>query len=180
MMLARGAQRGATMLVVLVLMTVMLLGALALARHLEVGTVAAGNAAFRDASLQASEIGLNTAFRAVRDLPPGAEDVDAGSWYWATPRPMDASGMPQVDWDAAPQIAVDAYSVRYVVERLCTVADVSDALRECLVKQVKVLASARSEDDALEPPNSRQYRVTVRVVGPKDTTTFIQSLVTKG
>ncbi len=176
----RSRQRGATLLVVLVLMTVMLLGALALARQVAVATTAAGNAAFRDASLQASEIGLNTAFNAVRNLPAGAEDADAGAWYWATVQPADANGLPQVNWDAAPEIAVDSYSVRYVVERVCTVAAVTDALRECLVKQVKVLGSARADDDPLEPPNSRQYRVTVRVVGPKGTTTFIQSLVTKG
>lgn len=176
----RAGQRGATLLVVLVLLTVMLLGALALARQVEVSTTAAGNAAFREASLQASEIGLNAAFNAVRNLPAGAEDVDAAGWYRATTQPADAHGLPQMDWDAAPEIVVASYSVRYVVERVCTVAAVSDPLRECLVKQVKVLESARAGDDALEPPNSRQYRVTVRVVGPKGTTTFVQSLITKG
>ena len=61
----RRADRGMTMLVVLVLMTVTLLGGLALARMTEIGTLASGNAAFREASLQASEVGANTAFAAV-------------------------------------------------------------------------------------------------------------------
>ena len=43
-------QRGMTMLVVLVLLSVMLLGGLALARITETSTLASGNAAFREAS----------------------------------------------------------------------------------------------------------------------------------
>lgn len=174
------SQRGATMLVVMVLMTVMLLGAIGMARHVEVGTVAAGNSAFRDVSLQVSEVGLNTAFRAVRDMPFTAEDTNAAAWYWSTPRPEDPSGLPDVDWSAAPEVVVDAYRVRYVVERLCQASPVSEPLRECLVRQVQVLASARAEEEALDPPNSRQYRVTVRVTGPRGTTVFTQALVTKG
>lgn len=173
-------QRGATMLVVMVLMTVMLLGAIGMARHVEVGTVAAGNSAFRDVSLQVSEVGLNTAFRAVRDMPFAGEDLDAAAWYWATPRTEDAVGLPDVNWNAAPEVVVDAYRVRYVVERMCQATPVTDALRECLVRQVQVLGSARAEEEALDPPNSRQYRVTVRVTGPRGTTVFTQALVTKG
>ena len=55
-------QRGVTMLVVLVLLSVMLLGGMALARLTEVGTLASGNTAFREAAVQASEVGLNTVF----------------------------------------------------------------------------------------------------------------------
>jgi Tfp pilus assembly protein PilX len=178
--LPRPGQRGVTMLVVLVLMSVMLLGALALARMTEVGALAAGNTAYREASLQASEIGLNTVYQQVRGIAATAENDNAGSWYWSTAQPQDANGLPNVDWDAAPEITVGNYSVRYVSERLCTAAAVSDPLRECLVKQIPVLTSARAGTEKLDPPNSRQYRVTIRVTGPKGTTTFIQSLLTKG
>jgi type IV pilus assembly protein PilX len=173
-------QAGATMLVVLVLTMVMLLGAMALARMIDVSTAASGNAAFRDTSLQASEVGLNAAFAALRAIPDTAEDVDVPGWYWSMNQAVDASGLPVIDWNGAPEIVVAANSVRYVVERVCTVGVVASPLRECLVKQVKTLSSARDDDDRLDPPNSRQYRVTVRVTGPKGTTTFVQSLVTKG
>lgn len=179
-MTIRHTQRGATMLVVMVLLSVMLLGGLALARITEVGSIAVGNAGFREASLQASEIGLNTAFGQVRAITADAEDTDAGNWYWSTERPVDAQGLPTVDWNLAPEITVGAYSVRYIAERVCTVAVLTDPLKECLVKQEDVITSARIPDEKLEPPNARQFRVTVRVVGPKETTVFIQSLVTKG
>lgn len=173
-------QRGATMLVVMVLLSVMLLGGLAFARISEVGSLAVGNSNYRDAALQASEVGLNTAFTRVRAIAAADENTSVAGWYWSTDQPQDANGLPAIDWSAAPEVVVGAYSVRYVAERVCTVAAVSDPLLDCLVKQILVPASADPTREKIDPPNSKQYRVTVRVIGPKDTTTFVQSLMTKG
>jgi len=173
-------QRGVTMLVVLILLTVMLLGGLALARMTEVGTVAVGNAGFRNAALQATEVGLNTAFQNISAIAVADEDADAGNWYWSTNREQDANGLPVVDWAQAPEITVGDYRVRYVAERVCTVAAVVDPLLDCLVRQALVPTSADPTREKVDPPNSKQYRVTVRVTGPKETTTFVQSLFTKG
>lgn len=172
------AQRGVTMLVVLVLMSVMLLGALALARLTEVGTLAAGNMAYHEAAVQASEVGVNTAFAAVQAL--ASEDTSIAGWYSSTELAKDASGLPAVDWTAAPQIAVGTMTVRYVAERACTVTPVVYALRSCLVKQIPQPASRVAGAEPLDPPNSKQYRITVRVTDQKGTQTFVQSLVTKG
>ena len=130
---SRRSQRGVTILVVLVLLAVMLLGGLAMARMTETRTLASGNTAFREASLQAAEVGLN-----------------------------------------------EAYALLYVVERLCTVAVLTDTLRECLVRQVPQLESNKVGQEPVDPPNARQFRVTVRVFGPKDTQTWTQALVTRG
>jgi hypothetical protein len=176
----RRDQQGVTMLVVLVLLSVMLLGGLAFAKLTEVGTLASGNTAYREASLQASEVGLNTAFARVRDEIV-VEDTAIAPWYWPTAQAADPSGIPQVDFDAAPSITVGAYTLHYVAERLCTVAGVTTPLRECLVKQEpQDNASRAGGKEALDPPYSAQYRVTIRVTGPKDTQTWVQSLVTKG
>ncbi len=175
------SQHGVTMLVVLVLMSVMLLGGMALARMTAVGTLAAGNAAFREGSIQASEVGLNTVFEQVRLIAEAAVDADAGAWYRATPQALDADGIPTMDFDAAPSIVVGPYTASYVAERLCTGAlPVVDPMRQCLVKQVPQLSSASAGGEPLDPPNVPQYRVTVRVNGPKGTQTWVQSLVTKG
>ena len=175
----RTRQRGVTMLVVLMLMTVMLLGGLALARLTEIGSLASGNSAYREASLQASEVGLNTAYAAVKVITN--EDVNAANWYFATMQTADTAGIPNtVTWTSAPEVTVGSYSVRYVVERMCNTALVTNTLRQCLVKQEPQLESSSEGRDALDPPNSRQFRITVRVTGPKDTETWVQSLVTKG
>ena len=166
------------MVVVLVLLTVMLLGGMALARMTEVGTLAAGNAAFRETSLQASEVGVNTAFAAVQALVD--ENTSAGNWYYATTQAQDANGVPTVDFDLAPELVVGAYRVRYVVDRVCTGAmPVTEPLRQCLVKQVPQIESS-TDKEKTDPPTARQFRITVRVVGPKETRAWVQSLMTKG
>jgi len=176
----RHSERGATILIVIVLLAVMLLGALALARMTEASTLSAGNSTYRETSLQASEIGLNAAFARVRELTAAEENVSAGGWYYAQVQPQDANGMPLVAFDPGTETVVGNYRVRYVVERVCSVSVVSEPLRECLVKALKVPDSRVESEDRLFPPNSTQYRATVRVTGPKDTTVFTQSLLTKG
>lgn len=173
-------ERGVTMLVVLVLLSVMLLGGMAFARLTEVGTLASGNTAYREASIQASEIGLNTVYQEVRDIAD--EEADLAGWYWATTQAVDGNGVPAVDFDAAAEVVVGNYRMRYVAERLCGGAmPVAEPLRQCLVKQVPQPNASRSAGkEELDPPTSKQFRVTIRVTGPKGTQTWVQSLITKG
>lgn len=172
-------RRGVTLLMVLLLLSVMLLGALALSRMTEIGVLASGNSAYREASLQASEVGVNTAYAAVKGL--AAEESNAGNWYWASIQAVDAAGLPAVNWANAPAVTVGSYEVRYVVERMCSQANVTDTLRQCLVKQIPQTPESQVYGkESPDPPNSRQFRITVRVNGPKDTQTWVQSLVTKG
>jgi type IV pilus assembly protein PilX len=177
---SRHHQRGVTMLVVLVLLSVMLLGGMALAKLTEVGTLASGNTAFREASLQASEVGLNTAFERIQD-DLADEGTDQAGWYWASMQDTDAYGIPTVDFDNAPEIDVGPYVVRYVVERLCDTAAVTDSLRQCVVKaKPDPQVSKGAGGEPIEPVNSRQFRVTIQVTGPKETRTWVQSMITKG
>lgn len=177
----RKVARGMTMLVVLVLLTVMLIGGVALARLTEVGTLASGNTAYRDAAVQASEVGLNTAFRRLRD-DLSQEDRADGSWYWPTAQATDAQGIPQLDFDAAPHIAVGPYTVAYVAERMCMGSlPLAEPLRQCLVKQIPPdMESTDASKERLDPPYAAQFRLTVRVTGPKGITSWVQALVTKG
>mgnify|MGYP001387713496 CR=1 FL=1 len=179
--LGRRAQRGVTMLVVLVLLSVMLLGGMALARLTEVGTLASGNTAYREAAVQASDVGLNTVFDRIRNDITNEETAAAG-WYWTTAQATDGDGIPQLDFDSAPTINVGPYEVAYVAERMCdSVGPVTEPLRQCLVKQVpQDIGSAVAGKEELDPPNSRQFRVTIRVTGPKETRTWVQSLITRG
>lgn len=175
-----GPQHGAAIVVVLVLLSVMLLGGLALARMAEVRTVAAGNAAWRDAAVHASEAGLNQAMAAL--LAPGFnEEADAvAGGYFATRRGTDAAGVPLVDWNAAPEVALGPHRVRYVIDRLCETAPVTNALQQCLVRQAPQTGSTRAGVEALDAPQVRQFRITVRVLGPRDAQAWVQALATRG
>lgn len=184
----RGEQ-GVTLIVVLVLLLVMLLGGLAMARMSEVGTLVAGNVAFKERALQASEVGINTAFARVVALVN--TDADNGGWYVAQQRASDADGVPlNVNWANTPEVLVggnNEFSVRYFVDRQCSVANVANPQRECLLRQANAPQSAgtcKQEDCSYDPPAGRQFRITVRVTsvgrdGRADVTTFVQSLATK-
>lgn len=113
-------QRGITMVVVLLLMTVMLLGGLALARITESSILVSGNVAVKEASVQASEVGLNTAQAALIAL--ANENANSGTWYSATMLPVDANGIPAIDWSTTPTVNVGRFTVTYAVDRMCTVA----------------------------------------------------------
>lgn len=175
---ARQAQRGNTILLVLVLLSVMLVGALGMSRMAEVSTLAGGNAAGSDGALQASEVGVNTGFAAVQAL--ANEDVAIAGWYWPTMQVPDANGVPQVSWTAAPELTVGQFKVRYVAERMCTSTPVTDSTRQCLVRQVLKTESSSTGSERPDPPTARQFRITVQVTGPKSVQAWTQALVTRG
>ncbi len=175
-------QRGVTILVTLVLLMVMLLGGLAIARMSEVSTLANGNTVYREAAVQAGEVGINTAFAQVVGL--ANVEANSGSWYFATTQATDGAGMPSTaNWATAPAVTVGNYEVRYVVDRQCTGAlPIGDPARQCLTRTTDpgdTVESARQGAPRPEPPTVTQYRVTVRITGPKDTVTFVQAMVNR-
>jgi type IV pilus assembly protein PilX len=179
------SQSGLTVVVVLVLLSVMLVGALSLARMTEIGTLATGNAANKEASLLASEAGLTAAFNAVKLLDDAAASNDAGGWYYAVQQATDsATGLPKVNFASAPSFKVDnRYTVRYVVDRMCAIklVPMGEVLQHCLVRQVRVPNGNKDTDQPKpEPAAAIQYRVTVRVTDEKGGQTWVQSLVTRG
>lgn len=175
----RQAQRGMTMLVVLILLSVMLLGGLALARTNTVGTLVAGNVSFKERSLQATEAGVNTAY-AIVSAATFPEAPSQGTWYFSTPRVLNASGLPHgVDLDQGQLVTVGAYEVRYVVERMCAVENVVDPLQDCLVRQMDIEPSDRSAGrQTVDQPGGKQYRITVQATGPQSSRSIVQALVT--
>ena len=107
---------------------------------------------------------------------------DTGGWYFAAERAPDANGLPSgLDWSspgaAGASVNVGAFTVQYVVERICATAAPTDVAGQCLLKVVDIPIKDAS---GLAPPMAQQFRITVRVTGPKDTRTYVQALVTRG
>jgi type IV pilus assembly protein PilX len=174
-----GRQSGMTMLVVLILLAVMLLGGMALARMSNVSTLVSGNVALKERAVQASEVGINTAYATVSAATFPETPSQAG-WYYDTAQPLDTAGLPSgVNLDNGRQVTVGAYDVRYVVERMCSVSAVTDPLQQCLLRQMDIEPSCKGTNcPGVDQPGGKQYRITVRVSGPQGTRTIVQSLVT--
>jgi hypothetical protein len=170
-----------SLLLVLILLTVTILGGLALARMADAASAVSGNIASKEASIHASEVGWNVAYAQVKALPD--EGSNAGGWYWSTMQPTDANGIPTtIDFNATPVVpgGVGRYTVTYAVERMCTVAAVTVPTRECLVKfDPTVVEDKSTEAYSYDPKNSRQFRITVRVTDPRGISTWTQALVNR-
>lgn len=181
----KSAQDGASLLVVLVLLTVMLLSVVSLARMGEASTLIAGNIATKDAALQASEVGVADAYAAIQARATADFDADDAAWYRATYlRANDdaTSGLPGaavVDWSSSAlnSKAVGGYTVRYVVERMCAATPVTDVNHQCMVKKAYAGNSGKAGTEDLESEPGMQYRVTVNVAGPRSSSTFVQAFV---
>jgi type IV pilus assembly protein PilX len=173
------SQAGMTMLVVLILLSVMLLGGMTLARMSSVGTAVAGNIAFKERAVQASEVGVNTAYATVSAAAFPETPSQAG-WYYDTAQALDADGLPTgANLDNGRQVVVGPYDVRYVVERMCSISNVTDPLQQCLVRQMDIEPKCKGTNcPPVDQPGGKQYRITVRVTGPQGTRTIVQSLVT--
>lgn len=182
----RRPARGVTVVVVLVLLSVMLLGGLALARMTETGSLVFGNVAAKDASVLASEAAVNEAFNTISALAFDQAN-DQGGWYRSQIQTTDANGLPTLNFDQGKLVGIGTvlgsekprYEARYVVERMCNTAVVSDIPQQCLVRMSDPNVTAVDADRT--PPEGerlKQFRITVRVTDQRGTTTWVQSMAT--
>lgn len=174
------ARRGATLVMVLLVLAVTLLGGLMLARAGLVDTLLAGNVSRAEAAAQATDIGISTAFEDLNALTD-LETAKPG-WYFPLPVGDDSDGLPTLaDWTGARAVQAGASEVRYVIERLCRSTPVTDEFQQCLmnVSGTGGPRNATSGEEAVTSAAQRSYRVTVRVTGPRNTLIWAQALLTR-
>jgi Tfp pilus assembly protein PilX len=172
-------QKGASLIIVLVMLTVLLLGALSMARLNETSTLIAGNVAFKDSAMQASEVGISEAFANLSTIVDEEQNQDG--WYFASMQGDDPSGLPSsVDWTKAAAVKVGTFDVRYVIERQCTgPSPILDINSKCVIKPIATVASAKAGQESFESAASKQYRITVFVSGSKNTQSYVQTMVVR-
>lgn len=200
-------QRGVVLFVALIAMVVLALAASAMIRSADTSAVIAGNLAFKDAATHAADTGVERAFNALQGLAaadvnvPGQyfrlmQPVDArgvpSTVNWATVPCYDANGGPGVVSCADGS----EYRVQYVIERLCTQAPipgepVTALSSKCVGGQpFSTAGNAGNDRDSHKPsgnygvppvsaavPPTIHYRVTVRVLGPRNTASLVQATI---
>jgi Tfp pilus assembly protein PilX len=202
----RRAQSGAVLTVVLVVLVVMMLGSLSLLRSVDTSALLAGNIAFKRHSLNASTVGMNTAFGkfmttdfiSYADSDAGCDSAAAsGSCTYRSnwkalnyvPRLLeaDANGVPLILKGSSPSsdtvfstgtpyVTIESNKVRFVIERMCTDYGAVTEARCAISNNFEVGGSARSN----KPGSTAMplYRVTVRTDGMRNSQTYTQAIVT--
>lgn len=184
-------QRGVVLFIALIVLVAMTLAGIGMVRSVDTGNVIAGNLAFKQATLNASDRGVEAGYQWLL-ANAGGTTLDASApanGYYANPAANDAT----IDWDniaswgGAVTIPVDAAgnTTRYIIHRLCpAVGSVSAQI--CAISSgsngsnpaVLAEGSSQSAGSVVFPQASMlYYRITARVDGPRDTTSIVQSYV---
>ena len=139
-------QRGVVIFIALIALVVMTIAGVALMRAMAPASTIAGNIAFKQAATQASDIGVELAFKALQAMDPAAMSTSVSPWYSAVILASDKNGAPlaspatsstqasPIDWSKIPCFSATAgtigspasscsddskYLVQYVVDRQC-------------------------------------------------------------
>lgn len=183
----RTRQSGVVLVIALIVLVAMTLAGIALVRSVDTTNVIAGNLAFRQAATHAGDKGIEAAIACLRnDIPDLTEDgtaatdacgytasrVDPSSW----PDTLDGQGVSKnINNNGA-----GGNNVTYVIHRLCTsTGNPSSAASGCSFAPLvcrKTNLDTTSQCLEFDPPQVN-YRITVRIAGPRNTVSYIQSIV---
>lgn len=175
-------QRGAILLIALVVLLVMTLTALALVRTTTLGANIAGNLALKQGATSGADLGLEKGLLLLDSLyasDGNALDSNgaAGSGYYAM---VDgAAAVSDLPWSTAAQATADdglGNRVRYLVHRLCSQLGRWDgAGQQCVMPPAQECPGSSETAGSVSVCNRRpMYRITARADGPRDTVSYVQ------
>ncbi len=191
---ARKRQDGVVLIVALVVLVAMTLAAIALMRSVDTNTVIAGNLAFQQSATHSSDTGVETAIAWLNANKAGStlDSDDSTNAYAANGSNAALSPAVGQSWNdywattlsARPPYALAKDSagntVSYVIDRLCNNAGPKTGGAACIASPVVTAASGNEEEAGAKPLNAPSvvyYRITVRVAGPRNTVSYVQSVV---
>jgi type IV pilus assembly protein PilX len=180
----RPAQRGVVMWVALVVLIVMTLAGLAMLRQMGSGVSIAGNIAFKENATSSADAGTEVGrqWLVAQTTVTLNNDLPASGYYATWGASIDPTTF---DWSNAGSVPValeagNGNDVRYIVHRLCQAvgpADTPFPAQRCSDVQDDVGGSRGGAGYGTAPPTEviRPYfRVTVRVIGPRQTVSYTQ------
>lgn len=192
-------QQGVVLIIALIMLVAMTLGGLALMRSVHTTTAIAGNLAFQQAATNAADTGVETAVawlennnagtnlhnnipgsgyaasKTVADDPSGNQDwTELWTAIWV---PRGVATVTQNGGGADPS----GNTVQYVIQRLCNgTGNPLSAAAGCAVSPIAATQTGNSMSGGtahLTVNTQVYYRITVRVTGPRNTASFIQTTV---
>ena len=191
------SQRGVVLFIALIVLVAMSLAGIALMRSVDTNVLVAGNLAFRQATTMYGDAGFETARGWLLDNLASLDNNQPGgaTHYWANYQlgldfiNATTTTSDDYDWSQSASVASPdpAYTINYVIHRLCgsTGAPTTPAAK-CM--QASAGGGSGSSGlgtkgivtygvQALPGTSTIFYRVTVRVIGPRNTLAFVQAIL---
>ncbi len=198
-----GRQQGVVLFIALIVMVAMSLAAIALIRSVDTTNVLIGNLAFRQSSILPANLAVEQAAAALFTdaSPTGAPTIDpttdlpAENYYSTWQANDDPRGVPKPlqtknDWGSfglAKQLSDTStgINIRYVIERMCVAgaAGIQPSPQFCDMLPPKQNPGTTVHDCSVDPGGCPKlnpipfYRVTIRVDGPQNSTSFLQAML---
>ncbi len=185
-------QQGVVLVVALVVLIAMTLAGLALWRSVDATNVIAGNLAFKQSSIMSSDRGIQSAVVWLENNRLTLTDNNLTQGYVANTLTTDPDWFSNTAWSNAVSLQADAAGnrVQYLIHRLCRTTgpyngtDGSGQVNNCSSSQSKAPATnvntggnAGNEGLNYAMLPRIYYRITVRVLGPRNTISIVQSTV---
>ena len=194
------SQRGVTLIVALIVLVLMTLAAIGLMRSNDTANLIAGNLAFKQAATLSADPGVEAAIAWLEANNTGAFlDVDApqvgytasslsnaglplGEAFWNQMQASGVCNLPMVGGVCGvnPVSDVAGNSVSFMIQRLCNSAGNRNGAG-CAVVAGNVNSSGNNvgagEIQLTAGSNAVFYRITVRVVGPRNSASYVQAIV---
>jgi len=187
------SQRGVVLFIALIVLVAMTLAGLALFRQAGTGVIIAGNLAFKENATSVADMGIEAA--RVWLVPPSANPLnsDLSPGYCSSWQP----GFNPVtyDWTGGFNCSTNSGSVlvtsddgtgnevRYVIHRLCNQPNlaINATSQQCVTHYSSgqgeskggALYGVGTTHNTIQP----YYRITVRVAGPRNTVSYVQSIL---
>lgn len=180
-------QQGVVLFVSLIILVSMSLAGIAMIRGVDASNIIAGNLAFKQGATLAADSGIESARTWLSNNSSGStlyNDATSNGYYANWQSNVDLTGtnpsLTDFDWSTAASAGTDAAGnqVSYVIHRLCDLAG-SPTSVNC-VKGSGSTATTGTKGAvsfgvlALSAPTQTSYRVTARVVGPRNTISYVQ------
>lgn len=190
-------QKGTSLLVAMVALVAMMTAGMALIRSVDSANLAAGNFQMQQSAEQNIDMGINEALLAYLQSPgnialsiDNRNQNDATKSYWAIRQlqstegvPLALINLPAPTWTATgPALTgwageqIDASSMqlrRYYVERLCDATGIASA-NNCQMYTMEYESNSPYNAGTADSDVLPYIRMTVRVDGPKGTTSYAQ------
>jgi type IV pilus assembly protein PilX len=177
---SRLAQRGVVLFIALIVLVAMSLAGIAIMRSVDTGNLIAGNVAFKQGTLASADRGIDEAFTYLKNNALGADletDQPSEAYFAAASDPPDWSE--DSVWSDARVVGTDAAgnTISYVVHRMCDGQGKYSGVNCAQTPRTggKAGNSMSVMGNQFTSTPVVYYRVTVRVQGPRDTLSIVQS-----
>jgi type IV pilus assembly protein PilX len=180
-------QRGTMLIIALIILVAMTLAGIAMMRSVDTATVMAGNIAFKQASVNAVDQGIQAGFSYISTNSGGPSADVPSAGYYASATQAEPDWNSPVQWTGAALVnggTADAAGnvVYYKIQRLCLAPGLASTSTCAFTTNTASVTATGSGVDQSAPnfftlPPTYHYRVTARAVGPRNSIAIVQTMI---